>query len=396
MFNKVMQKLGEERSVIREIFEYGNARKKQIGAENVFDFSLGNPSVPAPDCVREEIERLVKETPSANLHGYTSAAGDPGVRAAVANYIQSSFGVAVPAELIYMTCGAAASLTITLNALFEKDDEFVVITPCFPEYRVFIERAGGKVVTAKSDKNFHLDLSTLKKSIGKNTKAVILNSPNNPTGAVYSAEEIKGLAALLEEKSKEKGAPIFLISDEPYRELVYGTQVPYVMNYYENTIVCYSFSKSLSLAGERIGYIAIHPACVGAEDLFAAVCGAGRSLGYVCAPALFQKVCAKCLGKSSDISVYDSNRKLLYGALTDMGYACILPEGAFYLFMKSPEPDAKAFCERAKKYELLLVPSDSFGVEGYVRISYCVDSNMIRRALPAFEKLAKEYFTLRK
>ena len=392
MINKIMQKLGEERSVIREIFEYGNARKKQIGAENVFDFSLGNPSVPAPDCVREEIERLVKETPSSSLHGYTSAAGAPDVRAAVANYIQTSFGVPVTADLVYMTCGAAASLTITLSALSEKGDEFVVITPCFPEYKVFIERAGGKVVTAKSDENFHLNLATLKKAIGKHTKAVILNSPNNPTGAVYAHEEIKGLAKLLHEKSKEKGAPIFLISDEPYRELVYGVQVPYVMNFYENTIVCYSFSKSLSLAGERIGYIAVNPACAGAGDLFAAVCGAGRSLGYVCAPALFQRVCAKCLGKSSDISVYDGNRKFLYGALSDMGYSCVLPEGAFYLFMKSPEPDAKAFCERAKKYELLLVPSDSFGVEGYVRISYCVDTDMIKRSLPAFEKLAKEYF----
>lgn len=393
MFNKTMQKLGEERSVIREIYEYGNARKQQLGAENVLDFSLGNPSVPAPDCVREEIARLIAETPAEKLHGYTSAAGAPEVRAAVANYIQSSFGVPVTAEFVYMTCGAAASLTITLNALTETGDEFVVITPCFPEYKVFIERAGGKVVTAKSNEKFHLDIASLDRAIGTRTKAVIINSPNNPTGAVYGADELKALAQLLEKKSKEKGAPIFLISDEPYRELTYGAEVPYPMSYYANTVVCYSFSKSLSLAGERIGYIAVNPASAGAKDLFAAVCGAGRSLGYVCAPALFQRVCAKCLGKSSDISVYNHNRRLLYGALTDMGYACVFPEGAFYLFMKSPEPDAKAFCERAKKYELLLVPSDSFGIEGYVRISYCVDSAMIERSLPAFEKLAKEYFS---
>lgn len=392
MLNKVMQKLGKERSVIREIFEYGNARAKEIGRENVFDFSLGNPSVPAPDCVREEIERLLKTMPAETLHGYTSAAGAPDVREAVAEYIRSAFGVPVPAELVYMTCGAAASLTITLNALCEQGDEFVVITPCFPEYKVFIEHAGGKVVTAKTDERFHLDIAALDKAIGKRTKAVILNSPNNPTGAVYAKEEIQALARLLEKKSEEKGAPVFLISDEPYRELTYGAQVPYTMSFYANTIVCYSFSKSLSLAGERIGYIAVNPACEGAKDIFAAVCGAGRSQGYVCAPALFQRVCAKCLGKSSDISVYDNNRRLLYGALTEMGYECVLPEGAFYLFMKSPEPDAKAFSERAKKYELLLVPSDSFGVEGYVRISYCVNPDMIKRSLPAFEKLAKEYF----
>ena len=391
MFDKVMQKLGQERSVIREIFEYGNARAKQIGRENVFDFSLGNPSIPAPDCVREEIERLLEEMPSETLHGYTSAAGAPDVRRAVAQYIQSAFKVPVSENHVYMTCGAAASLTITLNALCEEDDEFVVITPCFPEYKVFIERAGGKVVTAKADEKFHLDLHALEQAIGAHTKAVLLNSPNNPTGAVYGEEELKGLAQLLKKKSAQKGAPVFLIADEPYRELTYGATVPYPMCYYENTVVCYSFSKSLSLAGERIGYVAIHPACAEADNLFAAVCGAGRSLGYVCAPALFQRVCAKCLGKSSDVSAYDSNRRLLYGALTDMGYTCVLPEGAFYLFMKSPEPDAKAFCERAKKYELLLVPSDSFGVEGYVRISYCVNPEMIRRALPAFEKLIKEY-----
>ena len=392
MFNKTMQKLGEERSVIREIFEYGNARAKEIGRENVFDFSLGNPAVPAPACVNEEITRLMKTMSPVALHGYTSAAGAPDVRAAVASYIQTAFGVPVPASLVYMTCGAAASLTITLGALCEAGDEFVVITPFFPEYRVFIEHAGGKVVTARSNERFHLDMGALERAIGKRTKAVIINSPNNPTGAVYGEDEIRALGKLLDKKSKENGAPVFLISDEPYRELTYGARVPYAMNYYENSIVCYSFSKSLSLAGERIGYIAIHSECAGAEKLFAAVCGAGRSLGFVCAPALFQRVCASCLGKSSDITAYAENRDLLYENLTRMGFECVPPEGAFYLFMRSPEPDAKQFCERAKRYELLLVPSDSFGAEGYVRISYCVDKAMILRSLPAFEKLAKEYF----
>ncbi|MDE5896630.1 MAG: pyridoxal phosphate-dependent aminotransferase [Clostridia bacterium] len=391
MFNEQMKKLGEERSVIREIFEYGNERAKRIGRENVFDFSLGNPNVPAPDCVREGIARLLAETPAEVLHGYTSAAGAPDVRAAVAEYIREAFGTESSAELIYMTCGAAASLTIALNALCESGDEFVVITPCFPEYRVFVERAGGKLVEARANETFHLDLAVLDRAVGARTKAVIVNSPNNPTGAVYGEAELKALSALLERKSAERGTPVFLISDEPYRELVYGAAVPYLPKYYKNTVVCYSFSKSLSLAGERIGYIAVHPACTGAGELFAAVCGAGRSLGYVCAPSLFQRVCAECLGKSSDVNAYRENRDLLYGALVSYGFECALPEGAFYLFMKSPEADAKAFCERAKKYELLLVPSDSFGTEGYVRISYCVSRDTIVRALPAFERLAGEY-----
>lgn len=391
MFNGIMAGLGKERSVIREIFEYGNARKREIGADKVFDFSLGNPNVPAPDCVREEIARLLKTVPAAELHGYTSAAGDPAVRSAVASYIEKTFGVPARADLVYMTCGAAASLTITLNALCEAGDEFVAVAPYFPEYRVFIERAGGVFKSVRADENFHLDLDALDKAIGKRTKAVIINSPNNPTGAVYGEEELKGLASLLERKSRERGAPVFLIADEPYRELTYGAAAPYPARYYADTVVCYSFSKSLSLAGERIGYIAVSPACTGAEELFAAVCGAGRALGYVCAPALFQRVCAACLGKSSDVNAYRENRDLLLGALTKYGYECVPPEGAFYLFVKSPEPDAKAFCERAKEYELLLVPSDSFGAEGYARVSYCVSRRVIEDSLPAFARLIKEY-----
>ena len=391
MLNGIMTELGKERSVIREIFEYGNARKREIGAENVFDFSLGNPSVPAPACVREEIGRLLSEMPAQKLHGYTSAAGDPAVRAQVADYIEGAFGVPSRADLVYMTCGAAASLTITLNALCEAGDEFVVVAPYFPEYRVFIERAGGRFVSVRADEHFHLDLNALEKAVGERAKAVIINSPNNPTGAVYGEAELKGLAALLKKKSAERGAPVFLIVDEPYRELTYGAVVPYPARYYADTVTCYSFSKSLSLAGERIGYVSVNPACTGAEELFAAVCGAGRALGYVCAPALFQRVCAACLGKSSDVNVYRENRDLLCGALTSYGYDCIPPEGAFYLFVKSPEADAKAFCERAKKYELLLVPSDSFGIEGYVRVSYCVERSVIERSLPAFERLVKEY-----
>ncbi len=390
MLNKKMQKLGEERSVIREIFEYGNARAKQIGRENVFDFSLGNPSVPAPDGVRTEIERLLRELPSEKLHGYTSAAGAPEVREAVARYVTKTFGVPMRSDLVYMTCGAAASLAVTLNALAEEGDEFVVLTPCFPEYQVFIEQAGGKPVPVRTDENFHIDLSALASAIGERTKAVLVNSPNNPTGAVYGEEELTALARLLKEKSAQYNKSIFIIADEPYRELTYGAKVPYIPALYSETIVCYSFSKSLSLAGERIGYIAVSPACAGSEEIFSAVCGAGRSLGYVCAPALFQRVCAKLLGQSGDIRVYKRNRDLLYNALIKAGFTCSKPQGAFYLFMKSPLPSATEFCEMAKKHELLLVPSDSFGIEGYVRISTCVDYGMIERSLPAFSALAKE------
>ena len=389
--NQTMRHLGEERSVIREIFEYGNVRKKEIGEENVFDFSLGNPSVPAPPEVNAEIARLIADMPPVKLHGYTSAAGAPEVRAAVAAYLQTQFGAPVSASRVYMTCGAAASLTISLAAMSEAGDEFVVVAPCFPEYRVFIERAGGKVVEAQAAADFHLDLAALARAVGSRTKAVILNSPNNPTGAVYGREELAALAALLAEKSAERGAPVYLIADEPYRELTYGAEVPCLLNIYPDTVLCNSFSKSLSLAGERIGYIAVPDGCTDADALFAAVCGAGRALGYVCAPALFQRVAAKCLGKSGDIAAYRENRDLLWNALRTYGFECVPPEGAFYLFVRSPEPDAKAFCARAKKYELLLVPSDSFGVPGYVRISYCVAKETIQSALPAFEKLAKEY-----
>lgn len=391
MYRERSVKLGKERSAIREIFEYGNARAKEIGRENVFDFSLGNPNVPAPDCVREEILRLLREMPAEELHGYTSAAGAPDVREAVAAYIRTSFGVLMRPELVYMTAGAAASLTVTLHAVLNEGDEVVVIAPYFPEYKVFVEGAGGVVKAVRADGDFHLDVPAIGRAIGKKTKAVILNSPNNPTGAVYGEGEIAALAALLEEKSAEYGSPVLLLSDEPYRELTYGAEVPYVMNYYKNSVVCYSFSKSLSLAGERIGYIAVSPAAEEAETLFAAVCGAGRDLGFVCAPSLFQRVTAKCLGKTSDVSVYAENRDILYRALQKYGFACAKPEGAFYLFVRSPEPSAAAFCERAKKYELLLVPGDSFGGEGYVRVSYCVAKDTILRALPAFEKLARSY-----
>lgn len=392
--NEKMANLGKVRSVIRDIFEYGNKRAKEIGRENVFDFSLGNPSVPAPCEVDELISDFAQNFDSVALHGYTSAPGDEAVREAIAADIRKRFGADVTGSGIYMTCGAAASLTVTLNALCVTGDEVAAIAPFFPEYRVFAETAGAdfKVVPADTEK-FLINFEAFEKTVNEKTKAVIINTPNNPTGVVLPPECIKRLCAILTERSEKYGHPIYLICDEPYRELVYDdtTKVPYLINEYDNTVVCYSFSKSLSLPGERIGYIAIGNKMAEKDEIYAAICGAGRALGFVCAPSMMQRVVAKCLGMTSDVAVYKKNRDLLYGALTEYGFDCVHPDGAFYLFVKSPEPDAAAFCERAKRYELLLVPSDSFGCPGYVRISYCVSTDMIRRALPAFKLLAEEY-----
>ncbi len=391
MVDPLMLKLGEERSAIRELFEYGSARKREIGEDNVFDFSIGNPSVPAPACVREEIARLLTEMPPETLHGYSSAPGLPEVRRAVAQYIETAFGVPMSASLVYMTCGASASLVAALSAILQEGEEVIVPAPFFPEYAVFVRTAGGKLLPVPTDKSFHLDLTAIERAIGSRTRAVLVNSPNNPTGAVYGEGEMRALGELLRRKSAQFGAPIYLVADEPYRELTYGAKPVYPMAVYENTLVLYSFSKSLSLAGERIGYIAVSPRCARAEEVFAAVCGAGRAHGYVCAPTLFQRVVSACLGEVSDVEVYRANRDLLYTSLSDMGYACTVPEGAFYLFVKALEEDAKAFAERAKAHELLLVPSDSFGVRGYVRISYCVPRRTIERSLPAFRALMDDY-----
>ena len=393
MYTESLVKLGKVRSEIREIFEYGNKRKAEIGAENVFDFSIGNPSVPAPKSVDDAIIDLVNNFDSVALHGYTSAQGDAHVRETIANYINDKFGTNVTANNIYMTCGAAASLTIVMNAILQKDDECIVFTPYFPEYGVFIERTGAKLVEVKSqEKTFQIDMDNFEKAINEKTKAVIINSPNNPSGVVYTVETIEKMCQLLKKKEEEYGHTIFLITDEPYRELVYDdTEVPYVINYYDNTFVCYSYSKALSLPGERIGYIVVSPKMIDEEDAYAAVCGAGRALGYVCAPSMLQRVIERCISDTSDISIYKENRDLLYNALTKMGFECVYPDGAFYLFVKAMGEDAYEFCEKAKEYELLLVPADSFGTPGYVRVSYCVQTKQIEDALPAFEKLAESY-----
>ncbi len=393
MISQTMLGLGKNSSVIREIFEYGKKRKAEIGEENVFDFSLGNPSVPAPQEVTDIMKKLLDTVPAEVLHGYTSGAGDMTVKTKIAEYLNKKFNVSATPNLIYMTCGAAASLTISLNAIINKGDEVIVLAPFFPEYRVFSETAGAvlKVVKTRSD-DLQIDFAALENAITKNTKAIIVNSPNNPSGVIIPKSDIIKLSELLNKKQKEYNTNIFILADEPYRELVFtGEEVPYIPNFYDNTIVCYSYSKALSLPGERIGYIFVSPKVTNATDVFAAVCGAGRALGYVCAPSLMQYVISECLDKTSDVSIYEKNRKILYTALTEYGYNVIKPDGAFYMFVKSLENDAKKFAETAKKYELLLVPSDSFGIEGFVRISYCVDTKQIENALPAFKKLYEEY-----
>ena len=392
MYNKDMEKLGKQASAIRTLFEYGKAKKREIGDENVFDFSIGNPSVASPSIVNSTLIKLINEKDSTLLHGYTSASGDDNTKKAIEEYLNKTYNANVGYKDIYMTCGAAASLAITFNALLNKGEEVIVFAPFFPEYKVFVEKAGGIIDIVKSDKDFQIDFDDLDKHINKNTKIVVINSPNNPTGVIYSEEKIIKLAKLLEEKSKLYNHPIYLVSDEPYRELIYtDIKYPFITRYYKNSIVCYSFSKSLSLPGERIGYILLSSDMDNKENVFNAVCGAGRSLGYVCAPALFQQMVPYCLGYTSDLNEYKKNLKDLKEMLEEIGYEIIKPEGAFYMFVKALEEDANSFSENAKKFNLLLVPSDSFGVKGYVRIAYCVSNKQIKASKAAFENLYKFY-----
>ncbi len=391
MYNDEAYVLGSKRSVIRELFEYGKLYADKNGKDSVFDFSLGNPSIPAPECVKTAIIDALNE--NSDVHGYTSAQGDFRARKAVADNIGKRFGVKLSADEIYLTCGAAASLAITLKAVnIGKDDEIIIFAPYFPEYEVFIKNAGGKPVAVLPDEKFMPDFVDLENKITKNTRAVIINSPNNPSGAVYGEEVIVALCDILRKKSREYGQNITVISDEPYREIVYdGIKVPFIMNYYDNSVVCYSFSKSLSLPGERIGYIAVNPRCEEKQKLYFAVCGAGRALGYVCAPSLMQEVITRCIDAQPDVNAYKVNRDLLCAVLDRTGFKYVKPDGAFYLFVKSPEEDACAFGERAKKFGLLLVPSDSFGVKGYVRVAYCVKKDTVIRSEKAFAALKSSY-----
>lgn len=390
--NEKAYKLGNNRSVIREIAEYGKKRSAEIGEDNVFDFSIGNPSVEPPKAVTRAINQLLKTQDSVSLHSYTSAQGNPETRAAISNSINKRFGLNLSPDNVYVTCGAMASLAISLKAVLNEGDECVVFAPFFTEYALLIENADGRVVVSTPKPDMQIDVDDFASKVTASTRAVILNSPNNPSGVVYPSSVIRRLCNVLKKKEQQYGKTIYLIADEPYRELVYdGVKVPYVMNYYDDAIVCYSFSKSLSLPGERIGYVAVNPALKDSREVYLAICGAGRMLGYVCAPSLFQHVISRCIDAKVNVKAYKANRDVLYNALTSYGYECVKPDGAFYLFVKALEEDAVKFCERALEKDILLVPCDDFGVKGYVRIAYCVTPDTIERALPKFKELIDGY-----
>lgn len=391
MINTEMFELGAAPNKIRELFAYGMERKAQIGAENVFDYSIGNPSVPAPPEVKKAFLDLLEGDPVI-LHEYTPSPGDPAVRRIIAESIAENFGIPASPGNIYITSGASSAIAISLCAICEPGDEVITVSPYFPEYKTWTHTAGCRLIEVPaSEPSFQMDIDAIEAAITPKTSALIINTPNNPVGAVYTEESIVRLAKMLERKQEELGRSIFIISDEPYREIVYGAHVACIPAIYDNTIVCYTYSKSLSLPGERIGYIFVSDAIENCGNVFTAVCGAGRALGYICAPVILQRVIGKCVDVPADVSAYDENRKLLMEGLSRIGYEFVEPEGAFYLWMKALEPDANAFSERAKDFELLLVPSDSFGSKGWVRLSYCIAKDTIVRSMPALQALYDSY-----
>ena len=394
MISEKMKYMVANGSAIRAMFEEGNRLIKLYGAENVFDFSLGNPNVPAPESVKSALIEIVEETDPIVLHGYTSNSGYADVKEAVAASLNKRFGTNFAGKNIIMTVGAAGGLNVILKTLLNPDDEVLTFAPYFVEYRSYVSNFGGKLIeVSPNPPYFQPKLDEFEQMITPKTKAVIVNTPNNPTGVVYSEETIKKMAAIMEAKQKEYGTEIYLISDEPYRELVYdGVEVPYLTKYYDNTIVGYSYSKSLSLPGERIGYLVIPDEVTDSELVVAAATVANRVLGFVNAPTLQQKLVAKCLDEETDLTYYNRNREALYNGLKECGFECIKPEGAFYLFVKSPVENEKEFCEAGKKYNILMVPGSSFACPGYVRLAYCVSYETIMNSLPKFKELAKEYF----
>ncbi len=395
MISEKMIPLVENNSVIRVMFEEGKRLAAIYGAENVYDFSLGNPNVPAPEEVKQSILEILEEEDPVIVHGYMSNAGYEDVREVIAQDLNQRFGTAFGDRNILMTVGAASGLNVILKTILNPGDEVVVFAPYFVEYGNYVTNYDGRlVVISPNTVDFQPNLQELEEKLTQNTKAVIINTPNNPSGVIYSEETLKHLSRILEEKSKAWGNPIVLISDEPYRELAYdGAVVPYVTKYYDNTVVCYSYSKSLSLPGERIGYLVIPDEMKDSREVFTAAAIANRVLGSVNAPSLMQRVIKRCIekGASVNLKAYDKNRNRLYEGLKACGFSCIRPQGAFYLFVKSPEEDEKAFCDRASRHHLLLVPGSSFACPGYVRIAYCVSYEQIERAMPAFQALAEEY-----
>ena len=392
--NKDMLNLGSNRSIIRELFEFSKQRKQEIGEDNVYDFSLGNPSVKPNPKLNEALIKIIEAGNDTYTHGYTSAPGDNNTRNEIAKDLNKRFNTSYTLNNIYMTCGAAASLCIALRAITEsKNDEILAIAPYFTEYKVFVEGAGATFKVVEPDmKNFNINFDDLLIKLNKNTKAIIVNSPNNPSGVVYSKAVLDKLADILRAKEKEYNHPIYLICDEPYREIVFGdATVSHIPNLYDDTVLCYSYSKSLSLPGERIGYVLVPDKATDSKNLFLACLGAGRAYGYVCAPSLMQHAIELCATLTSDMNEYTKNRDLIYNGLTKIGYNCVKPEGAFYLFVKALEDDAYKFMERAKEFNIIAVPSDNFGVKGYVRLAYCVSEKTIKNSLPAFQKLFDSY-----
>lgn len=391
MINQNAYRLGANRSCIRDLFEYGRARAAMVGEENVYDYSLGNPSIPAPAAVDEAVRQILLDTPTLQVHGYTSAVGDLAARKAIAEDLNARYQAGCRAEDFFLGCGAAPELVAVFRALAVPGGELLAIAPYFPEYQPFAQEAGLRFRVVPPDvPDFQIRLEAVEAMLTEHTQAVLVNSPNNPSGVVYTRQTLEALGVLLTRKGQEYGHPIYLISDEPYRELAYGVEVPFVPTIYPNTIVCYSYSKSLSLPGERIGYVYIPQAAADSQALYAAVAGAARSAGHVCAPSIWQKVIARCAHLRPDLQAYDRNRRALYEGLKEMGYEMAKPDGAFYLFVKAPGGDANAFSQRAKERDLLLVPGDGFGCPGYFRICYCVSYDMIQRSLPVFRALIGE------
>ncbi len=385
-------KMGQAKSRIRELFEYGMAQAAVVGKENVFDFSIGNPSVPAPEAVADTVRDLLEMDPIA-LHGYTPAGGCAEARESIAKDLSIRTGDKIRADNIFFTCGAAPAMTSCMQALAVEDAEFILLAPYFSEYPAYAASTGAKCVVVPPDtEHFQIRFDELEKRINKNTQAVIVNSPNNPSGVIYSIETLEQLADLLTRKGEEIGHPIYVLSDEPYRELVYdGKDAPYVPAVYPNTVICYSYSKILSMPGERIGYVCVPDCCADSENLYAAIAGAARAIGHVCAPSLWQRVVARNTYLRPDLAAYDKNRKTLYNELTKLGFRCVKPQGAFYMMVEAPDGDSEGFSDRAKALNILTVPCDGFGCPGFSRFSTCVSHDMILRSLPSFKLLAESY-----
>ena len=393
MIDKKLVAWGSSGNIIREIAEYGAEQAKKVGAENVYNFTIGSPSIDPPAVVRETMERYVDAVPAAKLHTYAPAPGYPAVRQKIADYLSKTYGVDYRMEDVVVTCGTSTCLAVLTKVLLSGGGRAMTFAPYFMDYKYYAEAVGSSLIECPTEpETFQLDLAEAEKALAPDVMMLVVNTPNNPSGVVFTRERLEGLAALLERKQREYGHPIYVVADGPYRELVYdGRESVFLPELYKNTIDCYSFSKGMSLPGERVGFMALRADMDGYADILPACMGVIRAFGYICVSSMWQQVAADCIGATSDISVYKGNRDLLYGSLTDMGYTCVHPDGAFYMFLKTPEPDAKAFCRRAMKENLLVVPGDSFGTPGYVRVAYCVSRETILRSLPAWKKLAEEY-----